>query len=84
MGPLKTTVEISDSLLREARRVAAQQGTTLRAVIERGLQRVIHEAAHRDSFKLRQASFGGSGRQPEFADASWERVRDAIYRDRGA
>jgi hypothetical protein len=81
---LKTTVEISDSLLREARRVATQQGTTLRALIERGLHSVVHQAAGRDRFKLRRASFGGNGRQPEFADASWERVRNAIYRDRGA
>lgn len=82
---MKTTVEISDSLLHEARRVAASQGITLRALIERGLHSVVREGAGGGpEFKLRRASFGGDGRQPEFADASWGEIRDAIYRDRGA
>jgi hypothetical protein len=81
---MKTTVDISDSLLLEARQVAAREGITLRALIERSLRRVIHEAAADTTFRLRRASYRGEGRQPEFADATWERVRDAAYRDRGA
>lgn len=81
---MKTTVEISDALLREARQTATREGVTLRALIERGLRRVIGETEGGRRFKLRRASFGGNGRQPEFAEASWERVRDAVYRDRGA
>ena len=81
---MKTTVEISDSLLVEARRVAAREGVTLRALIERGLHRVIHDAAKPARFKLRRASVGGSGLQPEFQGASWDDIRQAIYRGRGA
>lgn len=81
---MKTTVDISDSLLREARRAAARQGVTLRALIERGLYHVIKERADGTGFELRRASFRGKGRQAEFAGASWEQMRDAIYRDRGA
>ena len=81
---MKTTVEISDTLLQEAREVAAREGVTLRAMIERGLHRVIDEASRGVRFKLRRASFAGTGRQPEFEDATWEQLRDAIYRDRGA
>jgi len=81
---MKTTVDISDGLLAEARRVAARDGVTLRAVIERGLHHVIREGTTGSPFKLRRATFRGTGRQPEFADASWEKVRDAVYRDRGA
>ena len=81
---MKTTVEISDALLHQARQAAAREGVTLRALIERGLRRVIGETARGMPFKLRPASFSGSGRQPEFAEASWERMRDTIYRDRGA
>jgi hypothetical protein len=81
---MKTTVEISDGLLEEARAVAAREGVTLRGLIERGLYRVVHEAAASAAFKLRRVSFKGEGRQPDFEGASWETIRDAVYRDRGA
>lgn len=81
---MKTTVEISDTLLEEARAVAAREGVTLRGLIERGLHRVVHEAGAGPTFKLRRASFKGTGLQAEFEDAGWEQVRAAIYRDSGA
>lgn len=81
---MKTTVEIADTLLHEARKVAAREGVTLRVLIERGLHHVIRETGSSAPFKLRRASFKGRGRQAEFSDASWEQVRDAVYRDRGA
>jgi hypothetical protein len=76
---MKITVDISDSLLAEARRVAAREGVTLCALIERGLQRVVAEGKHAEPFKLRRASFKGAGLQEEFRDASWDRLRDAAY-----
>ena len=81
---MKTTVEISDSLLREARRLAAREGVTLRALVERGLHRVIAETKHSAPFKLRHASFKGKGLQPEFHHASWDKLRDLAYEDHGA
>ena len=64
MAPMKTTVEISDSLLREARKMAAREGITLRTLIERGLHRVVAETKPSTPFKLRRASFKGKGLQP--------------------
>ena len=84
MGIMKTTVEISDGLLREVRRLAARQGVTLRTLVERGLQRVVSETKHAVPFKLRRASFKGRGLSAKMRDASWDKVRDEIYRDRGA
>ncbi|HVC53432.1 MAG TPA: hypothetical protein VND87_15545 [Stellaceae bacterium] len=81
---MKTTVEISDGLLEEARAVAAREGVTLRGLIERGLRNVLHEAAGKQPFTLRRASFKGRGLQKEFATAGWDELRDAVYRDRGA
>jgi hypothetical protein len=81
---MKTTVEISDSLLREARRLAAREGVTLRTLIERGLHRVIAETEHTAPFKLRRASFRGNGRQTELDEAPWDALRDLAYKDRGA
>ncbi len=81
---MKTTVEISDSLLREVREVAAREGVTLRTLVERGLHRVVSETRGSAPFKLRRASFKGEGRQAEFREASWDRLRDLAYQDRGA
>jgi hypothetical protein len=78
---VKTTIEISDALLRQARDIAAREGTTLRAVVERGLHRVINETRHQEPFRFRRRSFPGEGLQPEFRDASWEKLRDVIYED---
>ncbi|HUB15218.1 MAG TPA: type II toxin-antitoxin system VapB family antitoxin [Acetobacteraceae bacterium] len=81
---MKTTIEIADPLLREARKLAAREGVTLRAVVERGLRRVVNESRRVEPFKLQRRSFRGNGLQPPFRDASWDKVRDTIYQDRGA
>jgi hypothetical protein len=84
MGSMKTTVEISDPLLRDVRELAAREGVTLRELVERGLHRVVNEAGHRPPFKLRRASFKGKGLQSELRNASWDRIRDLAYESRGA
>lgn len=81
---MKTTVEISDPLLREARKMAAREGVTLRTLIERGLRRVVAETKPGIPFKLRRASFKGRGLQPELRNASWESIRDLTYEGRGS
>jgi hypothetical protein len=81
---MKTTVEIPDPLLEEARRLAAREGTTVRALVEEGLRRVIAERKRVGGFKLRRATFKGDGLRPDLAGASWERIRDAAYEGRGA
>lgn len=81
---MKTTVEISDPLLREARRIATREGVTLRTVIERGLQHVVSEAKSSKPFKLRRVAVKGKGLRPELRGASWDRIRDLIYEGRGS
>jgi len=81
---MKTTIEIADALLRDARKLAAREGVTLRALVERGLHRVLTEDKRSEPFKLRKASFKGRGLQPEFRDAPWDEIRDAAYKGRGA
>ncbi|MEI8191293.1 MAG: type II toxin-antitoxin system VapB family antitoxin [candidate division NC10 bacterium] len=81
---MKTTVEISDSLLDEARRVASREGRTVRALVEEGLRRVVAERKRARVFRLRKATFKGKGLQPHVAGASWEQIRDTAYKGRGA
>ncbi len=83
-GIMKTTVEISDSLLREVRKIAAREGVTLREMVERGLHRVVSETEDGAPFKLRRASFKGKGLKDEFREAEWQTLRDLVYKDRGA
>lgn len=82
---MKTTVEISDALLDEARRVAHEENTTLRTIIEEGLRAAIEQrkCARAMKFRLRDYSFGGSGLQPEFAGATFREILDASYEGRG-
>jgi len=81
---MKTTVEIPDSLLEQAKRLASKERTTVRAWIEEGLRRVVAERKRARPFKLRKVSFKGNGLQPEMAGASWQQIRDAAYQGRGA
>ncbi len=45
MGRMKTTVEVPDELLIEAKKHAAEHRTTLRALIENGLRHALGEPA---------------------------------------
>ena len=81
---MKTTVDIADSLLEEARKAAYRDHTTVRALIERGLRRVLAERKRDRTFRLRKATFRGEGLQPGVADATWERIRDLVYESHGA
>ena len=80
---MKTTVQIPDSLFKEARNVARQKHTTMKALIETGLRRVISEHRQRERFKLRKATFKGKGLQPHLAGVSWDQLRDISYEGRG-
>jgi len=81
---MKTTLDISDPLLRKARKVAARERTTLRALVEQGLRHVVAQKEQRSEFRLRDASFKGNGLHPDAAGADWSHIRDLIYDGRGS
>ena len=72
---MKTTIEIADPILSQARKLAAREGVTLKALVELGLRRVIAEKKSGGEFKLRRASFKGKGLQPAAKQAGWEGLR---------
>jgi hypothetical protein len=82
---MKTTIQIADNLFREARQLARQERTTLRALVEEGLRDVISERRRRRKrdFRLRKASFKGRGLQPHMAGATWDQILDLSYEGRG-
>jgi Arc/MetJ family transcription regulator len=79
---MKTTIEIADALLAEAKRAAEDSGLTLRALVEDGLRRTLKER-RRGGFRLRRVSFKGSGVHPSVREGSWERISELIYEGRG-
>lgn len=81
---MKTTVEIADSLLAEAKKTAAREGTTVKALLEEGVRRALAERKSGPAFRLRKATFAGRGLQSAVSEGSWERIRDLIYEGRGA
>lgn len=81
---MKTTIDIADSLLTQAKDTAAREGTTVRALVEEGLRAVL--ARHnkgRVRFDLRDASFGGHGLQPGVDLSDWSSIAAEIYGGRG-
>jgi Bacterial antitoxin of type II TA system, VapB len=77
---MKTTLEITDSLLEQAKQLAAARATTLRQIVEEGLRNLI-ETRQEKPFHLRDGSFGGQGMVRKM---SWDEIRSEIYQGRGA
>lgn len=80
---MKTTLDISDPLFKEAKAVAKREATTIRALVERGLRLALEERKAGKPFKLRNAAVGGHGLQPEASNLTWEQIRARSYEGRG-
>ncbi len=80
---MKTTINITDSLLEEAKELTRKEKSTLRALVEEGLNRVISERKARKKFSLRKAGFRGNGLQAEFEGEGWQKIRSAAYEGHG-
>ncbi|MDR0458370.1 MAG: type II toxin-antitoxin system VapB family antitoxin [Burkholderiaceae bacterium] len=81
---MKTTIELPEPLFAQARRYAGARNMTMKTLVEQGLRKVMAEKKDAPKFKLRDGSVGGNGLTPEFQNASWEQIRDAIYEGHGA
>ena len=74
---MKTTIEVSDALLISTKQAAKRSQTTMRALVEEGLRRVLseHKARVKPAFKLRDASV--HGKATLIADPShWQQFED--------
>ena len=80
---MKTTIEIADAVLIEAKEVASREKTTLRALVEEGLRQVVEKRKRAPEFRLRDVSFGGNGLRPEMDGQSWTTIRSMAYEGRG-
>lgn len=79
---VKTTVDLPDALLEEARELAAREKTTLREILSQALRLELERRKQRKPFKLRDLSVGGGWLTDEFKDATWAEILEASYGDR--
>lgn len=82
MEDMKTTVEIPDALLREAKNYAAAHGLTVRILIEDGLRSVL-AAGHlpKPPYRLtKRHAFKGRGLRTEM---DWPTILETVYEGRG-
>ena len=80
---MKTTIDINDELAQRAKQLAANQGTTFRAIVEHGIRLTLDEATRKKTYRLDDRSVHGKGLRAEFRDRSWPAIREAAYGVRG-
>lgn len=81
---MKTTVDIADDLARKARELARKRDTTLRAILEEGIRKVLEADRCSERYALPDCSVRGNGLQPEFRERSWAAIHEAAYDEYGA
>lgn len=78
---MKTTIEISDALLEEAKIRAQTEGTTLRALVERGLRNVLLEPSVAVHEPFRPIT-GKLTPRPGVDLSDWKSIEEMIYEPR--
>jgi hypothetical protein len=74
---MKTTIELSDALFHSAKELASKSQTTMRALVEEGLRRVLNDAqaVAKPAFKLKDASVRG-GKMLISDPRKWQELED--------
>jgi hypothetical protein len=80
---MKTTIEIADDLFERVQSLARKEKTTFRSLTEQGLRIVLREKKDKPG-KLPPLVTVRGGLTDEFKDASWDKIRDEIYKGHGA
>lgn len=81
---MKATIDIANSLLLEAKKLAARRNTTLKAVIETALAAAL--AADKQAparFRLKLHTFKGNGLVDRLSWDDWAAIRSMSYEGRG-
>ncbi len=81
---MKTTIEIADDLFERAQRLARKEKTTFRSLTEQGLRIVLKKKQGKPRNLPPLVTFRGEGLTDEFKNASWDKIRDVIYKGHGA
>lgn len=81
---MKTTIDISDSLFKDAKRCAGEQGIPLREIVESALRDFLKiKRNKKKKFQLRKHPFKGYGLSRDLTEGDWNSIRKRIYEGRG-
>jgi hypothetical protein len=80
---MRTSVEIPDPLLRQAKRAARERGTTVRQLLLEGLRSVLGREQHARRHRVKDLSFGEGGLAGGLSWSDAERLDALVYGDRG-
>ena len=76
---VKTTVDIAEVMLKEAKLIAAREGTTLKALVEEGLRHVIDQREEQKAgFRLRDVRYGDSVGAPGIDPNDWMSIKHLV------
>jgi Uncharacterized protein conserved in bacteria (DUF2191). len=82
---MKTTIDISDVLFQQAKRLASERKTTLRAILESALRNYLSDEKRpgQKTIRLRKHTFRGKGIQRGLEEENWAEIRKRAYEGRG-
>ncbi|HRK30852.1 MAG TPA: hypothetical protein PLD59_07205 [Tepidisphaeraceae bacterium] len=75
---MRTTIDFPDGLMKELKRRAVEQDTTVRQIVIESVQHALSSAPRPSKFKLRDLSVPG-GLVPELQEASWQTIQQLSY-----
>ena len=81
---MKTTLDIHDELLFQAKRHAKDTGRPLRAVVEEGLRSVLQSIERHPPYRLPDLRVGDPEAPDPLETYSWPELREVIYGGRDA
>ena len=76
---MKTTIDIRDELLAQAKQYARNTGRSLCAVVEEGLRQVLPAPFSSSRYRLPDLSEGQTVAADPLAAYSWQELRGIIY-----
>ena len=76
---MKTTLDLSNELLKRAKRQAKKLGKPLRALVEEGLRLALQESAGPKRYVLPDRRVGNPKAESPLDALSWQDLRDEIY-----
>jgi hypothetical protein len=79
---MRTSFDLPDPLLDDAKRLARERGIPLRDLVEEGLRLVLSRTKVNKPYKLKDCSYGTGGLVEGLSWGDWDRLIELSYGDR--